>query len=331
MSRHGLTRARTMGPIAAAVTLAGGSLTRVFAQAEVPLALLDTPDRLILLRDQLRLVEAAIRETGDPTLPARLSMETGLTGLGAIGLQVRTTASLKEALERVEVVTPHLLQTATWTGLRYREATAFYGYAVTEPITIGRQANEILALGYLLGTARHFLGAAWRPERAVVTGASLRRRAEIEHLFGCEIALGPRAGLVFPAACIDAANPSRYEPAGHAAAAAPIEDDLVACVAHLIDLALDETRPSIDWIAGRLGLSRRTLQRRLDEAGTRYADIQRRVLLRRAEDSLARNDAAIGRIALDLGYADAAHFTRAFLTWTGVTPSQWRRSRPPKT
>lgn len=98
----------------------------------------------------------------------------------------------------------------------------------------------------------------------------------IENLFGCEIPFGSRAGLVFPAHRIGAPNPGSYAPAQPAASEVPINDDLASCVAHLIALALDETRPSIDWIA------------------------------------------------LELGYADADHFRRAFMTWTGVTPSHWR-------
>ncbi|KQT46716.1 AraC family transcriptional regulator [Methylobacterium sp. Leaf456] len=325
MSDHGLTRARTMGPIAEAIRTAGGSLARVFGRAGMPLTLLDTPDRLILLRDQLTLVEAAIREIGDPSLPARLSTATGIAGLGPIGVQVRLSATLGAAVQRVEVVTPLLLQTATWTGLHRRRADAFYGYAVTERIEAGRQANEVLALGYLLGTVRHFLGAAWRPERAVVTGAHLAARREIEDAFGCEIALGPRAGLVFPIHHLEAPNPNRLD-ASEAADDTPIGSDFGTCVAHLIELGLDEARPSIDGIAGRLGLSRRTLQRRLEAEGTGYAEIQRRVLIRRARALLAVDRLPIGRIGLELGYADAAHFSRAFLEWTGLTPRQWRSS-----
>ena len=326
MPRYGLTKARTVGPIAEAVAGAGGSLTRVFGRAEIPLTLLDTPDRLILLRDQVRLIEAAIREIGDPALPARLSTQVGIAGLGPIGVQVRAAGTLGEALARVEAVTPVLLQTATWTGLHRRGAEAFYGYGVVERIETGRQANEVLALGYLLGTVRHFLGPAWRPDHAVVTGATLARRAEIESLLGAEIALGSKAGLVFPAGRLDAPNPDRHRPsAPDMTDGEPIGDDLAACVAHLIELGLDEARPRIDGIARRLGLSRRTLQRRLDETGTRYADIQQRVMLARAKALLAGKTRSIGRIAHDLGYADASHFTRAFLEWTGLTPSHWRR------
>jgi AraC-like DNA-binding protein len=326
MPRYGLTKARTMGPIAEAVSGAGGSLKRVFGRAGIPLTLLDTPDRLILLRDQVTLIEAAIREIGDPSLPARLSTGFGIAGLGPIGVQVRTAATLGEALARVEAVTPLLLQTATWTGLRRQGAKAFYGYGIVERIESGRQANEILALGYLLGTVRHFLGPAWRPDYAVVTGATLAGRSDIEGLLGAEIALGSQAGLVFSADRLDAPNPNRHHPGDpDTHEAEPIGDDLPACVAHLIALDLDEARPTIDGIARRLGLSRRTLQRRLGDAGTRYADIQQRVMAGRAETLLTGNRLSIGRIAQELGYADASHFARAFVEWTGTTPSQWRR------
>ncbi|APT35035.1 hypothetical protein MCBMB27_05744 (plasmid) [Methylobacterium phyllosphaerae] len=35
---------------------------------------------------------------------------------------------------------------------------------------------------------------------------------------------------------------------------------------------------------------------------------------------------SLDKIALELGYTDASHFTRAYLEWTGLTPSQWRRN-----
>ncbi len=325
MPRRALTRACTMGPIAEAVASAGGSIARVFGHAEMPLTLLEQPERLMLLGDQLRVVAMAMREIGDPALPARLSIEAGIAGLGPIGIQVRASDTLGDALARVEVVTPLFLQTATGTGVQQRGGTAFFHYGVAERIEIGRQANELLALGYLLGTVRHFLGPAWRPQRAVVTGASLPAHAQIESVFGCDVAFGPRAGLVFPAQCLEAPNPRRYDPGEDASRDLAIDDGLPACVAQLVVLGLDEARPSIDWIARRLGLSRRTLQRRLEESGTRYADIQRQVLSRRAKELLAAQTQPIGRIALELGYADAAHFTRAFLDWTGLTPSQWRK------
>ena len=65
----GLARARSMGPVADAVARAGGCMARVFARADLPLRLIDYPDRLIPLRDHFTLVECAVRESGDETMP----------------------------------------------------------------------------------------------------------------------------------------------------------------------------------------------------------------------------------------------------------------------
>jgi AraC-like DNA-binding protein len=48
-----------------------------------------------------------------------------------------------------------------------------------------------------------------------------------------------------------------------------------------------------------------------------------------ATDLLARTDAKIIGIALDLGYSDHAHFTRAFRKWAGVSPLEYRRRHRP--
>ncbi|MGO8857850.1 MAG: hypothetical protein ACLQO1_19360 [Steroidobacteraceae bacterium] len=60
MHDSGLTKARSMGPVVAAVQRAGGSVPRLFRRAELPMRLVDHPDCLIPLRDQLKLVEFAV-------------------------------------------------------------------------------------------------------------------------------------------------------------------------------------------------------------------------------------------------------------------------------
>ncbi len=44
-----------------------------------------------------------------------------------------------------------------------------------------------------------------------------------------------------------------------------------------------------------------------------------------ARKMLSDPDRKIRDVALLLGYSDAAHFTRAFQRWTGLTPSAFRR------
>jgi len=104
----------------------------------------------------------------------------------------------------------------------------------------------------------------------------------------------------------------------------PGPNDLIATVASVIELALHDGYPRVEWVASKLGLTRRSLQRRLHEQGAMFNHITENLLKRRAEVLLGQGDAAVTEVALMLGYADPAHFTRAFRRWTGMTPSQFR-------
>lgn len=323
----GWTKARSVGPIAAAIEQAGGSIARVFKQAELPTDVLREPDRPFLLRDQVRLLAFAVDEIGDPALPAKLSTGVGAAGLGPLGRRVCSAATLGEAIARAGAETKQLLQTATWTGLAPLDANSvLYGYQITERIDVGRQINEILALGYLLDVVRHFLGPGWRPERVVVTGATLPARNEVEAVFDCDVTLGgPTAGLVMPAECLRIANPDCHHLTDeHSADRMPAYGDFSACVEHLLLIGLGLGRPSIEWTSGRLGISRRSLQRRLIEERTTFGEIQQRVLQQKAKELLARPELSIADVAYELGYSDPAHFTRAFQGWIGMSPSKWR-------
>jgi AraC-like DNA-binding protein len=78
-------------------------------------------------------------------------------------------------------------------------------------------------------------------------------------------------------------------------------------------------------VAGYLGLSERTLHRRLAEEGERFQTLNERVKQRLAEELLGSTRLDLGSIAQRLGYAEAASFSRAFSRWTGCPPSRWQR------
>ena len=170
MAHYGLTKARSMGPVAEAVERAGGSIARVFRRAELPLQLIDEPERLILLRDQLYLVECAAREIGDEAFTARVATEGGIKFLGALGHRVSIAPSLDAAIVHCNALMTSQLQSATSLTLTISGGEARWTYRVTDPIATGRQKNEILALGYMLDLFRGFLGPGWTPIRADVPG-----------------------------------------------------------------------------------------------------------------------------------------------------------------
>lgn len=76
-----------------------------------------------------------------------------------------------------------------------------------------------------------------------------------------------------------------------------------------------------------LGLSMRTLQRRLAEEGTTFRTVAEAVIMTRAKAMLEEGALTLDAIALELGYGDRSSFHRAFVRVHGIAPSRWRADR----
>jgi AraC-like DNA-binding protein len=126
-------------------------------------------------------------------------------------------------------------------------------------------------------------------------------------------------------------HPSKPEPADDAAegmpAAAP---DFVASIREAIEtLSCGEDYPTIRATADLVGMSVRTLQRRLAQAGASHHMLLAQARFATAAAVLEQTDAKILELALDLGYSDHANFTRAFRRWAGCAPREYRSRKAP--
>ncbi len=92
-----------------------------------------------------------------------------------------------------------------------------------------------------------------------------------------------------------------------------------------ITQALSEGAPKISDVSERLGMSSRTLQRRLAAKGHVYQDLVDSARRDLAEKLLRSSDFALAEIAFLTGYAEQSTFTRAFKRWHGQTPASFRR------
>lgn len=107
----------------------------------------------------------------------------------------------------------------------------------------------------------------------------------------------------------------------------PQGEGMVERVQRLITEALRGGEPAQADVARKLALSERTLQRRLREANTSFAQ-----LLDGVRQQLARlylSDRALGlhEVAFLLGYSEPSAFHRAFRRWTGQTPQAFRSAQ----
>lgn len=84
----------------------------------------------------------------------------------------------------------------------------------------------------------------------------------------------------------------------------------------------------MDSVARRLALSKRTLQRRLEDEGTSFQDVLRSTRESLAVHYLQRTALPVGEISFLLGFEEPNSFYRAFGEWMGRTPETVRRARP---
>lgn len=87
--------------------------------------------------------------------------------------------------------------------------------------------------------------------------------------------------------------------------------------------------PSLAILADRFNMSQSTLKRRLQSQGVTFQEVLDESRRSCAMTLLGNPSLSIDRIALTLGYADGANFTRAFKKWTGMTPAAWRENKIP--
>jgi AraC-like DNA-binding protein len=97
-------------------------------------------------------------------------------------------------------------------------------------------------------------------------------------------------------------------------------------VRHLIGASPSLADVDFEAVSQQLGLSPRSLRRRLTQEGQSLSSILDEVRCRRAREELSICDESIDDIASRLGYADTSSFHRAFKRWTGQTPFDYRKS-----
>ena len=164
----------------------------------------------------------------------------------------------------------------------------------------------------------------------------MRRRANeatLRRHFRCELRFdAPHDVLVFDEAAL--ALPMVHRNAQLLAVLLPgleralEQDDHARTLADDVRASLSESmcgdRPAIAKVAKSLGMSARTMQRRLGQLGTTYQEVLDDVRRQSARRLLAETDLATGEVAFLLGFEEVNSFVRAFHTWEGITPARWR-------
>ncbi len=96
-------------------------------------------------------------------------------------------------------------------------------------------------------------------------------------------------------------------------------------VVDVLTKRIGESPLSIGHVADELNLSKRTLQRRLQQQSVNFAELRDQVRYHYSIDYLVKNRKSIDAISVALDFSDRTSFTNAFKRWTGMSPSTFRK------
>jgi len=168
--------------------------------------------------------------------------------------------------------------------------------------------------------------------------SQLLELAPLEGYFGgqCEFRFGQdKNGLVYGAGAFESPLTSAQDPGLsqvlEEAAQRAIEDlgpcdDWLGSVQRALVLAVPMENFGLDMVARQLGLSSRSLQRELASRQMTFRQLVDEARHFLACRNLQGSHLSVLDVALLLGYAEAASFSRAFFRWQGQSPSQYKAS-----
>lgn len=299
-------------------------------------------DEKVVARAQVSaLLRGLARVSGERQVGFHLGPAAAAERLGLSGEALFAGLTLRECLA---LHTRHMpdLQQGVEMAVVERDGQAHWIHRMrdADPEMAGHLTEGIAA--FVVRAIRAILGEPEAKLLVTFPHRPLAAMSRYEDALHCAVAFrsGRDLTITFDAALLERRNvlwqAAPLVPPGQApaeAAICPVEEgtlteaELVAALRAIVGAAALAGPPALRQAAGILGLSPRSLQRRLagmDASWEALVDQWRRET---AETMLADPDCRVGTVARRLGYGDPAHFVRAFRRWTGTSPTTFRRER----
>jgi AraC-like DNA-binding protein len=325
-----LLRVAGLAPVVTFLRGIGAPVERRLSSVNLPPFILDDSEALISLRQGARFMEESARESGIDNLGLLAGRATPIDALGVFGALIRRSRTVREAIDTLMRMMP-----AFSSGVRYELADEGHRVRMRPEFVDGigthQQADEY-CLTVVLNVLRLAAEPRWWPDDVLLETRSMGGSGNLQVLPDARVLFRqsetaitfPKSLLSRPLGPAHAARPMEYTDVEAWKASSPAAD-LPGSVLQVIETLSSPDHPRIGATADAIGISVRALQRRLAEVGVSYGRLVAQARFTTAVYLLERTDATVLEIALDLGYSDHAHFTRAFRRWTGVAPREFRR------
>src|SRR5579859_550583 len=300
---------------------------RIALEVGVPAAALSDPDLQVPARAVSLMFDLAAQRSGDVGFALRIAERRRLSNLGPIGLVVREQPTIRRALG--ELARYIWLQDDAYC-VNLEEIGDIAILRVSVQPWIGRQGAE-LSLGVVMRVMRELLGETWRPLEVCFPHSAPKSLELYRRVFGRTPHFKQDfLGLVVDRADLEvqisSADPVMARQLAHYVEqiAAGRGISFGDKVRELIVLLLPSGDATVERVARRLSMDRRTLHRRLAAEGDTFSDLLNHARRDVAETLLARNERPFQSVAELLGFSSLSAFAHCFKRQFACTASDYR-------
>jgi AraC-like DNA-binding protein len=314
----------------------GIDMRRLFSESGFQEEWLSRSEAWLSLQEVEPLMTRAIDLLNDPLAGLHASSHITLTSFGVMGFVVQTSSSLRELIETSQRY-EKLISDIGNTFLSYEPGTAFWQWHCSmNSAFLRRHATECILAVWVnhLSLVRQATKSQLIAVRFTHSLPDPSLYPAYVDFFGCPVHFDQeKSGLIFPVSLLSEpltlSNPLLHQTlsqhAHHLLQSQQSQPSIVAQVREaLSDFFAQEITPDREVLAKKLGMSGRTLHRKLEEAGTSYRDMLDDLRLQRACDHLMKIENTVDVISQQLGFQESQSFIRWFKRLKGVTPGEYR-------
>jgi AraC-like DNA-binding protein len=307
----------------------GVSPERVLCELNIAPELFSHPDNAVPYPTYCRLMARCVELTGREDLGLLIGERAGASSLGLAGFLSKQEPTVRSSLTAL-VDHLHHSDRGAIAFLEDHGDTTSLGYSIFD---IRAEAQDQIydgAMAIAINILRQLCGKKWSPVEVMLSRPVPSSIARYSSFFGSEIRFNAeRSAIVFNSHWLDQRVPVA-DPELRRILKEQIdildaeETDIVERLRRIVRTNLLDGKVLADDICAELGLSKRSLSRRLKLHGTSYQDVVCEVQFERARHLLKSTSLTLTRIALALGFSEASAFSRAFHQWSGSAPRDWR-------
>jgi AraC-like DNA-binding protein len=296
---------------------------------------LNDPDARIPFAQIVALYEQAATLTGDDAFGLHVGEHADPTAFDVLGYSVINSPTFGDALDRVVRYNSIWTNGSCFSVETVNGQTRFVYLYLDEAIRERRQDAE-MTFAALVVLGRRVTHVDWSPSEIRFQHERPRETTEHERIFQCPVFFAATTNevvfdSVYSSLPIVKADPSLCalldRHANELLSRYPREDSLVERIRTLMKDELKGGDASLEVVAEKLGMSARTLQRKLHTSGTSHQELLDEMRRDLAVRYLREPGMAVCEVAYLLGFSESSAFHRAFKRWTGKTPSEFRRRR----